>query len=39
VEEAYRLLAEQPEVAAVAGGAVRIGAEEHLQFRAESLPP
>jgi glycosyltransferase involved in cell wall biosynthesis len=38
VEEACRLLVEQPDVAAVAGSAVRIGAEEHLQFRAESLP-
>jgi glycosyltransferase involved in cell wall biosynthesis len=38
VEEAYRLLVERPDLAAVAGSAIRIGADEHLQFRAESLP-
>ena len=38
VEEAYRLLVEQPDLAAVAGGAIRIGSEEHLQFRAEAFP-
>jgi glycosyltransferase involved in cell wall biosynthesis len=38
LETAYRLLVEQPDVAAVAGSAIRIGAEEHLGFRAESLP-
>ena len=39
IEEAYRLLVEQPDVAAVAGGAVRIGSEENLEFRAGSLAP
>jgi glycosyltransferase involved in cell wall biosynthesis len=39
VVAAYRLLAENPDLAAVAGGAVRIGGDEHLDFQPGTLPP